>query len=208
LTAVLPSRGWAQRIASGLLFGAILIFSGWSIGAYFIVWGVGVIAALLPLRMSSSMRAASLTLALPLFFAVMYLELKFHVNRFVGDLMLSGVFLLILWIVLHERQFKVSDFYRRPAQRLSAMSYTLYVVHIPVLYFISAILFPVWAPLAFSVKSVLEVILIDGFVLAAAWVMYVAFERNTSRVRRTVDRFIPGKQSKPDRKAAYSATTG
>jgi peptidoglycan/LPS O-acetylase OafA/YrhL len=183
LTAVLPAGKLGMRLASGVLFCALLVFCGWSISAYFALWGCGALAALLPLRLSAPAVRVLLPVTLLTMVAAMFAILKAHLSRFAGEMLLGFVFMGVLWTILHLRGATVGRVYRTLAQASSKISYTLYLVHFPLLVFLSAALYPVWSLRRLSISSLASLFAIDLAVLAAAWGMYVCFERNTGRVR-------------------------
>jgi peptidoglycan/LPS O-acetylase OafA/YrhL len=183
LTAVLPAKSLGARLASGVLFCALLVFSGWSIAAYFALWGCGVLAALLPSRLSARAVRFLLPVSILALSATMLAILKAPISRFAGDMLLGFVFTGVLWMICHLRGATVGRFYRVLAQGSSRISYTLYLVHFPLLLFLSAMVYPVWNLRGFSIASLTSLFAIDLIVLVAACGMYFCFERNTGRVR-------------------------
>jgi peptidoglycan/LPS O-acetylase OafA/YrhL len=177
---------WARppaRVVSALLLLAFAALCGQAIVTYFLLWLLGAGVALLPLRIPSTSRKA-ITLALGiLLLLTLYLELRFPLNLFVSDLILSVVFCAFLWAILHARERNASTLYRRGAQTLSATSYTLYLIHVPMLVFICGVIMPVWQPWALSFRSATLFAGICALVFAAAWGMYLLFERNTDAIR-------------------------
>jgi peptidoglycan/LPS O-acetylase OafA/YrhL len=188
LTAFLRSKKPLVRFASGAAFCTLLVWCGWSIAVYFAIWGCGVIAALSPLKLSERTARIAIPLTGLALLGAMLMVLKMHTYRVVGDLILAVVFTTMLWAVLHMQRATVDGIYRHLAQGLSRMSYTLYLVHLPLLIFISSVLYPVWVPRPPSVVSFGTVIAVDVTVFGFAWLMYFCFERNTSRVRRLIEK--------------------
>jgi len=176
------------RVLSGLLLLVLVVLCGWKIGAYFFIWLLGALIALLPLRLPSRLRGISMGAAALLLLLTIFLELRSHMSAFISELILGIIFSIFLWTVLHAREVSVHPLYRRSAQNLSAMSYTLYLVHRPMLVFISALLMPVWRLWPASPQSVLKLLPIVAIVLVAAWMVYYCFERNTERIRNWLTR--------------------
>ena len=114
---------------------------------------------------------------------VMYLTLKFPINRFLSDIILGVFVSLFLWTLLHAQEVSVHPLYRSAAQNLSHMSYTLYLAHYPMLVFISAVLMPVGTYWPLTAVSLLKLLLILMVVFAYSWLVYFCFEQNTDRVR-------------------------
>lgn len=192
LLAFAKSTSAGARAVSGLLFCVCALISGWAICAYFLVWGCGVVVSMLPLNLGGIQRRTIAWSATALLFAAMFLELKKKPNLWIGDMILGLIVTAIVWTILHLQGSTVSKWYRWPAQGLSKMSYTLYVVHVPILVFISAILFPVWGRWKMTPAHLGAGAAVFAVTFGAAWGMYFLFERNTASVRRFVQSLLPG----------------
>ena len=193
VTVLLISKRARVRVPAGLLLLALVAMSGWKIGAYFLIWLLGAGIALLPLRLPSRLRGISTGAAGLLLLFTIYLELRSPINPFLSDFILGAVFSLFLWTVLHAQEISVHPLYRASAQTLSHMSYTLYLVHYPMLVLISALLMPVWGLWPLSLLSVLKLLPILVIVFAASWLVYYCFERNTDRIRNWLTRPAEGR---------------
>ncbi|MFZ1085675.1 MAG: acyltransferase family protein [Terracidiphilus sp.] len=184
LAAVLTGfKSIHYRIAGTLLLLPLMLFCGWKIGIYFLIWLLGAAIAALPLCLPSAWKKSFTYAAVLLLFFTAFLELRFPIIGFLSDIILGIVFALFLWTVLHAQDVTVPKLYRVSAQTLSGMSYTLYLAHAPMLIFISALLVPVWGFWPFSLTSLLKLTLIDLTVFAASYLIYYCFERNTPRIR-------------------------
>jgi peptidoglycan/LPS O-acetylase OafA/YrhL len=172
------------QVADGLLLVFLLAMCGWTIGPYFLIWLLGAGVALLPLRLPDSLRKISTAAAALAVFFTGFLVLKFPTGgQFSSEFVFGVAFSILLWTLLHAQEYNAPPFYRTAAHTLSGMSYTLYLVHYPMLCFISALIFPVWRRWPMSLVSMFHLFLIVIVVFAAAWLTYFCFERNTPRIR-------------------------
>jgi peptidoglycan/LPS O-acetylase OafA/YrhL len=174
------------RLLAGLALVVMLAFTGWTIAAYFSIWLMGVLVSMLPLRLPARWHGWAIVASTLLLLALTVLELKHHLPLFLSDFLAGMATTAMVWSLLHARGVTVGGIYKFCARHFSAMSFTLYLVHFPMLGILSAWLMPVWAPWPLSVASLLKVFAIVLVVFAASWAMYLCFERNTPRIRKAL----------------------
>lgn len=92
-----------------------------------------------------------------------------------------GILCLLLVAFLANFEMKF-HFLKKVSAFLSNISYTLYVVHLPFIVFITSYLRTERIP--FDTNGLLEFVAIVGVVIIYAWVVYYIFERNTYKVKR------------------------
>jgi peptidoglycan/LPS O-acetylase OafA/YrhL len=184
VTLLFPAKRIQSRIIAAVCLLAIFIGLGPEISSYFLIWLFGAAVALLPLRLSAGNRRPVTAAAALLFLVTMFLMLKYHLDLYLADVILTLVFSFLLWTMLHAERSTVSAPYRMGAQTLSNMSYTLYLVHMPFFALVSALIVPVWQPWALSLRAVLMLLGVYGVVFAASALMYFCFERNTEEIRK------------------------
>jgi peptidoglycan/LPS O-acetylase OafA/YrhL len=99
----------------------------------------------------------------------------------------------MIWVTLHCATAPLPALYVHLARRAAHSSFTLYLVHLPMLIFLKATLhlpraYPGW-----------HAYLVSAGVLAAivlyAQLVYEAFEKNTDRVRRWMRPYVMGRQA-------------
>jgi peptidoglycan/LPS O-acetylase OafA/YrhL len=110
-----------------------------------------------------------------------------------GDIGLGAVVALLVWVTLHCAKSPLPSAYVRVARRAARSSYTLYLVHLPLLIFLKASLhlpraLPGWHVLLVSI-GVMVVLLLY------AQVVYQVFERNTDSLRKWLRPHVLGKQA-------------
>jgi peptidoglycan/LPS O-acetylase OafA/YrhL len=117
---------------------------------------------------------------------IMFLILdKLH-PRLLWDLMLGAAFAGMLSILTFLPS--LGETYQKVATALSNVSYTLYATHFPLLAFVW---FVFLAPTKFPVGA-LAIVLVTGLgatALVSSTVMWWAFERNTNRIRKTIEQW-------------------
>jgi peptidoglycan/LPS O-acetylase OafA/YrhL len=175
-----PARG---RTCSAALLLVLMALCGWSISAYFLIWLLGAGLALMPLAIPARLRSASLAAAFILLGLTVFVDLRLIVNRFLSEFAAGVACTFLLWVLLHAQGHRAHPLYRIAAQRLSGMSYTLYLTHYPALVLFSAVLMPQWRLWPFTPASLLKLVPVVALVFAISGMMYYCFERNTPRVR-------------------------
>lgn len=136
LLATRTTSRFSVRILSGSIFLAVCLFLRGGILQLFPIWLAGTLLVLIPtLRIKNSARTIALSIYVPIFF--LFSKFPIH-STLVKDYALAFITFLFLWILLSAT---------KPAQpsRLSVMSfnlaqfsYTLYIVHMPFLLFLTA----------------------------------------------------------------------
>lgn len=170
---------------------------GWLVGSEIsllgIPWLMGVLISSLPpfpARRRTS-RTLAIMSALVLLGAGLVLDKK--MGSLPGDLILGVFVTLLIWITLHCATAPLPNAYVRFARRAARSSYTLYLVHLPLLIFLKASLrlpraLPGWNALFVSI-GVMAVLLLY------AQVVYQIFERNTDALRRWLSPYVLGRQA-------------
>jgi peptidoglycan/LPS O-acetylase OafA/YrhL len=180
---------WWKRLGYLVGSGALLAFLGRGISLYFSIWLVGVVVGVLPRAPWLAKKRNAIgtsVLALALFVGVLLLaRFKRIPSGFVADCMVAGAFALFLYILLHQTWPSRNRGYSRAACRLAGCSYTLYLLHLPLLVFCRASLGPKerWDP-------ELSTVAMAGGVCALVWlyafVIARATEGRTDAIRRAL----------------------
>ncbi len=168
-------------------------FTGASIALLSIPWLMGVLITLLPpfpahRRWS---RCVAILLALAALGAGLVLD-KF-MESISGDLLLGTAVTFLIWVTLHCATAPLPSTYIRVAHRAARSSYTVYLVHLPMLVFLKAAFhlpraLPSWH------WFVVCFVLLAGIVLYAQLVFEI-FEKNTDRARNWIKPYVMGRQA-------------
>ena len=186
------SRSWQMRVLSCLGLLAWGWFVGLNIFLLGLTWLMGALITFLPAFPARRpwTRGLAIVLALVLFGAGL-VESKL-LGSLPSDLVLGLAVTAMIWVTLHCATAPLPAFYVHMARRAAHSSYTLYLVHLPMVIFLKATLhlpraYPGW-----------HVLLIGTGVLAAivlyAQLVYEAFEKNTDRVRRWIRPYVMGRR--------------
>jgi peptidoglycan/LPS O-acetylase OafA/YrhL len=182
------SQSWKTRVLSCLGLLAWGWFVGLNIFLLGFAWLMGALIIFLPAFPARRqwMRGLAIVLALMLF-GVGLVESKL-LGSIPPDLVLGLTVTALIWVILHCATAPLPAFYVHMARRAAHSSYTLYLVHLPMLIFLKATLhlpraYPGW-----------HVFLVAAGVLAAillyAQLVYEVFERNTDRVRHWIRPYV------------------
>jgi len=184
-------RGLAPRVACAGVLIAWAWFVGSSIAWLWIPWLMGVAVTYLPATtyQSAWTRRAVLTAAIFAFISGLVIA-KLHPG-ILTDISLGVVVAFFVWGLLRCTSGSLPHLYTKIAQRAARSSYTLYLVHVPLLILLTAAFhLPRVEPRMrlFLLPPLAELLVI----LAYAQAMYVLFERNTDFIRRWLKPYILG----------------
>ena len=187
------ARQWPIRVAYGLGLVAWCWFVGPKITLMGIPWLMGAMIAYLPPFPFRGAWARRLAIATGLALAGGAMVLGKLRNDLVSSLVLGVAVTLLIWVTLHCATAPLPPGYIRVAQRAARSSYTLYLVHLPLVILLKATLhlpraLPGWHMFLVSVG------LLAGILLFAQLV-YKVFEKNTDRVRNWLKPYVMGGNS-------------
>jgi peptidoglycan/LPS O-acetylase OafA/YrhL len=185
LALSLMSYKSARKALGFVALVAVLSFAGKTIATYFMIWLLGTAVAIAPPR---RVGAAGLLGALFIMMGVLVLVRFGLLTTESSDGYTAVAFAMILWATVNRSgrdQLSVNRLWeRRLWARLSGFSYTLYLVHFPILVFIHAMLFASgigrWQP---NVSGLSRVTVIGVGVVVYAWLVSLVTERHTDEFR-------------------------
>jgi peptidoglycan/LPS O-acetylase OafA/YrhL len=190
LLALSTTRRWRDRIACGLASVVLAFVFGRAVLLYFPIWLFGLGLHHAP-RLNPITRTPPLLRNAGAAFIVL-LGVSFrHTAQFqsltggsvsMGDYFVGAVFAVALFVFLHDVRPASEGLYALAASGTSHISYTLYVVHMPLLLFLRALLLPGrgWTP---GLLPTLYAACIASLVLVYATGMWYLFESKTGEVR-------------------------
>jgi peptidoglycan/LPS O-acetylase OafA/YrhL len=184
----------AGRAAVGLaVFGAVLWAVGRGIALYFPIWLLGVAVGLLP-PVPAFRRAygpAAVAAAVGLYCGLVVFTHTARFKALAGPSVLTAdyttalAFATLLYALFHDTSLRREGAYALAAGALAGCSYTLYVVHLPLLIFVRAALVPdtPWTP--DPVHAALGAAVVAACAVYA-WGVARMTEAKTDRVRKFV----------------------
>jgi peptidoglycan/LPS O-acetylase OafA/YrhL len=193
LAAYTSQPKWRRALYVALLF-VIAIFVGKSIVSLFLVWLLGALISALPLKLppkALNLATGSLPLLLPLGIVLIR---RADLPRYMAECMVAILFSTALYLVLHRTEPAKPGIYMSVAGFFSRMSYTLYLVHLPLAVFLCACINTPWAPWKRSAPHVFLFLALNGILVALSYLFYLAFEANTESIRYLIlDRLTHGR---------------
>ncbi len=181
LQVVLGSRSLKARLVAIAAIAAIALLLPATIMAYGLVWLFGVIAFLALDRPTFARTAATWPVGMGAMILLAGTLLASRAQLRIGnDFVIGAAFAAALpWVA---RAKAPSALYRRAGFILSEMSYTLYLVHFPLM---AWIYFTFLAPgqLTFGATSIVALAVILAVTMVYTFAIWWLFERNTDRVR-------------------------
>jgi peptidoglycan/LPS O-acetylase OafA/YrhL len=178
---------WAGRVFAAAAMVAILLFAGSAISLYFLIWLMGAGAAMLPLRIPPRLRRAATVSALVLFLAVNVMVRALAERPFLVDFLVGSSFFLLLYGILHFTEASRSGIYRTCARFMSKISYSLYLIHAPLLCLLSAVLVGKYRLLPLNGHTAVVLAEVIAVVGASACAVHFLFEARTNRVRNFLE---------------------
>lgn len=191
ITIAVGSRRSGRRLAAAATLLAIGLFVGPMITAYFGLWLLGAAVAAAPSWPALSGRRLGVAIGVAglAFAAATVAGHVGAIKRALGGSLLAADtltavgFATLLYALLHDRRPAGVGVYSRLASGLAAVSFTLYVVHMPLLVFLRAGLTAPrpWDPGPGSIAVALAITLVAVAYAVAVW---CGTERHTPRVQQ------------------------
>ncbi|MGB6134007.1 MAG: acyltransferase [Acidobacteriaceae bacterium] len=187
--ALRPRSSVLIRVLSAALFTGVSFMVGKAIMLAFPIWLLGAALALLPApQLALRWRIVIAVVYTPLFF---YLAKTHLIGSTLSDYILGSATFVLLWSFLSARSPAGNPLWVRFARSTAGFSYTLYLVHLPLLVFIASVTVgdSRWQP-----KSVhiLTALLILAVAIGYAWLVAFLTEFRTADVRRWVEARVVG----------------
>jgi peptidoglycan/LPS O-acetylase OafA/YrhL len=191
--AIFTSAPLWRRLAYGILAAALIVFVGNPIAPYFLVWLLGAAIALLPWSALIQRHRALMTIiagvVLGLALGVSHaggIKATLGMSIFAADFVVALACAGLLYVLLHDRKPLSHGLYAAVAERLAGQSFTLYVVHLPMLMFVRAWLVPgrPWEP---TFGNILTALLIGLCVFAVSGIIARLTEFHTADAKRWID---------------------
>jgi peptidoglycan/LPS O-acetylase OafA/YrhL len=201
LLAFFARSSW-KRLAYGLLSVGILIFVGKTIAELFVVWLMGAAVARSPLKLPPNFMRVAILLSWIQFLGVTVLLRTHPFYQVQGDLMLGVSFSLLLYSLLHLRQPVKSLMFQRIGNTMASFSYSLYLFHLPMLVFLTALVNNPWHPWRKDGTHLASAVLLVVLAYCYAYCCFWLFERKTDQLRRWLVGLLDLQQA---RFAAHSA---
>ena len=171
------------RVLSALLAVALLFLIGWDKAILFPTWLLGALLSLLPLRLSERTSKWLMACLLLLLFPIMVVIRRLPIDLHLAETCIALYFVLALYVVLNRSQQAGTGLYSRVATVLSDLSYPLYLVHLPILVLLCALINRPWHHWSKTPVHFAAMLALDVAIMAAAYLFHLCFQKHTEVVR-------------------------
>ena len=183
LLALRKQQSTLTRIAYMLAFAGIIMLLGWSAGLLFFIWLLGAATSLLPRRMAEkAARIGALSMAFLLPFVFLGVR-RAPLPRYVAECLVAVYFAIMLYMILHLVKQAKRDYYQKISTFFSQMSYSLYLVHLPLAVLLCAFVNTPWHNWKASPQNIAIYLVLNLIVISVSRLFYLLFEGNTDKVR-------------------------
>lgn len=183
LLALIKNQNALLRCIYLVLFLGITLLVGKTICLLFFVWVLGALLSVVPLmipRRAARVLSFAMAFLLPVIFvAVRRAALPLYRAQWVVALFSA----LAIYVFLHQTEKARNGIYRSMAGFFSRISYTLYVVHLPLAVLLCACINHPWHRWEKSPKNVAVYLAMNAGIVLFSYFFYLAFEVNTGKVR-------------------------
>jgi peptidoglycan/LPS O-acetylase OafA/YrhL len=184
LLAVQRGQPMLRRTFYSVLLLAITALVGKDIFLLFFVWMLGALLSILPLKVQGNpLRLGTGALAI-LFPVVFVLVRRAYLPIYLAEWLTALCFAVLFYLLLHRTEVARASIYKDVADFGSRISYTLYLVHLPLAVFLCACVNRPWHHWDKSPSHLALFLLFNVVLVAFSYAFYLAFEANTDRIRR------------------------
>jgi peptidoglycan/LPS O-acetylase OafA/YrhL len=184
--ALSRKRGLWQRAIFIVLFAGILAGIGGDASRLFLVWLLGVVVSMVPLKASKRVAKWG-TVCFAVILSVAVIWVKQHiVNIATAEFTIGLLCACLLYFMLHQKQNAKNSVYSRASVFTSRISYTLYLVHLPILIFLCACINNPWHVWPSTLMNLAITLAICGLTIGLAFAFYLLFEANTDELRNLI----------------------
>ena len=173
----------------------LLVFVGKTIALYFVVWLLGaLLCACRPTRFAEH-RVVGIGLGLLFALSLAAPRFKLLPSGLLSDFSVALTFFALLYFVLHFKHKAPGAAYTKAARALSNISYSLYLIHVPVLIFLNAFLLGQRARWQPTPQHLAEGILLAACVILYTYAIWSVTEARTGWVRAKILTLVPRRQA-------------
>jgi len=175
--------GPVTRWLGAAVFLMVACTVGPAIGLLFPIWILGALLSLAP-RSLPKRPAVVGSSVLALFLPVAcVLLIKLHLPRWQAQYLIAAYSTALLWFLLQQRSPSRRGLYQRVSSFFSHLSYSLYLFHLPILIFFTAMVNRPWKVLSHSPANLAKFAMVNLATVIVAEVLYRLFEARTDQVR-------------------------
>ena len=187
LSAVSSRFAGPIRLLNAVLLIGAGLFVGWKITIYFLLWLIGAALQLIPKRLSPRLVRVLAPSGVIFLSAVSLFLWACKWDLFLSDVIEASACACACYVLLHETaDANAGSIYVKTAKRLSDMSYTLYLTHLPILIFLCALLNAQGFTRGRDLTNLVIWAGASVVTFGVCYVLYLCFERHSDAVRRVL----------------------
>jgi len=174
---------------------SLLVFVGKTIAVYFVVWLLGALLCVCPSSRLTQHKAVGAVLGLLFAVSLFAPRFKLMPTGIGSDLLVALTFTTFLHFVLHFKHPAPGAAYTKAARTLSGISYSLYLLHVPVLVFLNAFLLGSqrrWQPTPLHLA---EGLLLAALVFLYTYAVWLVTEARTGWVRSKIQVLVSSRRA-------------
>jgi peptidoglycan/LPS O-acetylase OafA/YrhL len=183
LLALIKNQHVLLRCIYLVLFLGITLLVGKAICLLFFIWVLGALLSVVPLmipRRAARVLSFAMAFLLPVVFVVVR---RAALPLYRAQWVLALFSALAIYVFLHQTEKARDGIYRSLAGFFSRISYTLYLVHLPVAVLLCVCINNPWHRWDKSPKNVALYLAMNAGIVLFSYLFYLAFEANTGKVR-------------------------
>ena len=151
---------------------------------------MGALVSALPKRLNQERANTFSVIAFLILLIFMFGVRLLHFSPLNGEYLVSVATSLLLWCLVQQTRRGTDNTYSVLASFFSRISYTLYIVHLPLAIFLASAINSPWQRWSKTPGHLAAFAALDGLVLLCSYGLWNAFEANTDKVRLAImDRF-------------------
>jgi peptidoglycan/LPS O-acetylase OafA/YrhL len=164
----------------------IVLFVNKSISLLFFIWALGAVLSIVPLKLHRGVaKIGSVLFAILL--PIMFITIRHtSLSKYQGQWVVALTFTVALYLILHQTEKARQGIYHSIAGFFSRISYTLYLVHLPLAVFLCALINNPWHFWDKSPKHLAVFLGLNAFLVLFCYLFYRVFEANTDKVRNAL----------------------
>ena len=190
ILALLRKSSLILRVGYAILGIIIFFFIGKLIALYFLVWLLGALIGLCPSIGITKSKSLGVCLGLLFIATILAPRFKLIPTGVLSDVLVSTTFAALLYFILNHAFQPPPRSYAKVAHACSNASYSLYLVHVPILVFLNACIIghsSRWLPAS---NHLIQSILVAGFVFLYTYGVWYLTEAKTGQVRKKISTLL------------------
>lgn len=186
LLALKNNQGWWQRGAYLLTIGGIALLVGINISLLFLIWVLGALLSIAPLVIPQKIAKILSGLLVGIGPIILIMVRRATLPIYIAEWIVALFSALTIYFLLHQTEKSQKGLYRNIAGFFSRISYTLYLVHLPLAVLLCAFVNNPWHRWSKSPQHLAIFLALNTVLVLVSYLIYLLFEAKTDMVRRAL----------------------